>query len=166
MFPSFEGVLGDAKSGGSRRKSTQSLAGLFQIPDGLLLFFTHTLVLDETRVLSDILTFDLQSGLRRLCFEDKVVVAVWAVLVALFKLLNVLAESLFAFFARKDHFEGGLEVVCLGLGVAFCAVEPFAACCCVVLAMRVRRDGGGAEGLAAGRADRHLGVEDVFAVTC
>lgn len=94
------------------RRSTQSLAGLFQVPDGLLLFLAHTLILDKTSVLSNILTLDLQSSLRRLCFEDKVVVAVWAVLVTLFKLLNVLAESLFAFFARKDHFEGGLEVVC------------------------------------------------------
>lgn len=94
------------------RGSTQSLAGFFQVPDGLLLFLAHTLVLDETGVLSNVLTLDLQSSLRRLCFEHKVVVAVWAILVALFKLLNVLAESLFAFFACEDHLEGGLEVVC------------------------------------------------------
>lgn len=94
------------------RKSTQSLACLFQVPDGLLLFLAYTLVLDETSVLSYILALDLQSSLRCLCFEDKVVVAVRAVFVALFKLLDVLAESLFALFAREDHFEGGLEVVC------------------------------------------------------
>ena len=113
------------------RESTQSFAGLLQVPNGLLLFLAHTLVLDETGVLSDILTLNLQSSLRRLCFKDKVVVAVWAVFVALFKLLNVLAESLFALFACKDHLEGGLEVVCFGLGMAFCAIEPFAACYCV-----------------------------------
>ena len=148
------------------RISTQSLAGLFQVPDGLLLFLAHTLVLDKTSVLSDILALDLQSSLWCLCFKNKVVVAVRAVLVALFKLLNVLAESLFAFFACKDHFKGGLEVVCFRLGVAFCAIEPFAACCCVVLAMSLRWDGGGLAGLAARRANRDLGVEDVFAATC
>jgi hypothetical protein len=110
-------------------RSTQSLAGLFQVPDGLLLFLALTLVLDETRILSDILTLDLQSGMWRLCFEDKVVVAVRAILVALVKLLNIFAESLFALFASKDHFECWLEVVCLGLGMAFCTIEPFAACC-------------------------------------
>mgnify|MGYP000888566584 CR=1 FL=1 len=148
------------------RISTQSLAGLFQVPDGLLLFLAHTLVLDETCVLSDILALDLQSSLWCLCFKHKVVVAVRAVLVALFKFLNVLSESLFAFFACKDHFKGGLKVVCFGLGVAFCAIEPFAACCCVALVMGLRRDGGGLAGLAARRADRDLGVEDVFTAKC
>jgi hypothetical protein len=148
------------------RRSTQPLAGLFQVPDGLLLFLALTLVLDETCVLSHILALDLQSSMWRLCFKDKVVVAVWAILVALFKLLNVLAESLFALFARKDHFEGGLEVVCFRLGVTFSAIEPFAACCGAVLVMGLRRDGGGSERLAAGRADRDLGVEDVFAAPC
>jgi hypothetical protein len=148
------------------RRSTQPLAGFFQVPNGLLLFLALTFVLDETCVLSDILALDLQSGMWRLCFKDKVVVAVWAILVALVKLLNVLAESLFALFACKDHFEGGLEVVCFRLGVAFSAIEPFAACCRAVLVMGLRRDGGGSEGLAAGRADRDLGVEDVFAAAC
>lgn len=135
------------------RRSTQSLTGLFQVPNGLLLFLAHTVILDETSILSNILTLNLQSGLWRLCFEDKVVVTVRAVLVTLFKLLNILAESLLALFAGEDHFEGGLEIVCFGLGVAFCAVEPFAACCCAVLVMELRQGGGGAEGLAAGRAD-------------
>ena len=92
---------------------TQSLAGLLQAPDGLLLFLAHTLVLDEAGVLSDILTLDLQSGLWCLCFENKVVVAMRAVLVTLFELLDVLAERLSAFLASKDHLQGRLKVVCL-----------------------------------------------------
>jgi hypothetical protein len=87
-----------------------------------------------------------------------------AVLVTLVKLLNILAESLFTFFAGENHFKGGLEIVCFGFSVAFCAVKPFAACVCAVLVMGLRQGGGGAEGLAAGRANRDLGVEDVFAV--
>jgi hypothetical protein len=125
----FERVSIDCKAGGIMGISTKSLAGFFQVPDGLLLFLALTFVLYETRILSNILALDLQSGMWRLCFKDKVVVAVWAILVTLVKLLDILAESLFALFACKDHFEGGLEVVCLGLGVAFCAIEPFAACC-------------------------------------
>lgn len=148
------------------RKSTQSLAGLFQVPNGLHFFLAHTIILNETSILSDILTLDLQSGLWCLCFEHKVVVAVRAVLVTLVKLLNILAESLFTFFAGEDHFEGRLEVVCFRFSVTFCAVEPFAACGCAVLVMGLRQGGGGAEGLAAGRANRDLGVEDVFAVIC
>ena len=41
------------------RKLTQSLTGLFQVPDGLLLFLALTVILDETIVLSDILALDL-----------------------------------------------------------------------------------------------------------
>lgn len=110
---------------------TQSLACFLQTPDGLLLFLTHTLVLDEAGILSDILTLDLESSLRCLCLEDEVVVAMRAVFVTLLELLNILAESLSALLASKDHFEGGLQVVCLRFGVAFCAVKPFAACGCI-----------------------------------
>lgn len=148
--PGFVHVQIDLRQGCNMRKSTQSLTGLFQVPNGLHFFLAHTIILDKTSILSDILTLDLQSCLWRLCFENKVVVAVRTVLVALLELLNILAESLFALFAGEYHFEGGLEVVCFGLSVAFCAVEPFAACGCAVLVMGLRQGGGGAEGLAAG----------------
>ena len=70
------------------------------------------------------------------------IIAVRTVLVAVLKLLHILSKALFAFFAGKGHLEGLFEVVLLGFGVAFGAVEPLA---------------------TARGADGDLGVEDVFA---
>jgi hypothetical protein len=66
-----------------------------------------------------------------------------AVLIALVELLHVFAEDLSALFACEDHLGSAFELVVLLLSVAFCAVEPLP---------------------TAWRADRDLGVEDVFAV--
>lgn len=71
------------------------------------------------------------------------VVAVRAVLVSLLKVTCVLAEALAALLARKSHLKLLLQRMRLLLGVASRTLEPLA---------------------AAGRADRHLGVEDVLAV--
>jgi hypothetical protein len=100
---------------------------LLEIPQRLRPVVSFTLILEHACILAHIIALDLQSRLRRDGLEDKVVVAVGAVLVALVKLLDVLAEALFALFAGKHHFERGLEVVLFRLGVAFCAVEPFLA---------------------------------------
>lgn len=70
------------------------------------------------------------------------VVAVWAVLVALLELLHVFPEAFSALLAGEDHLQGWLELVRLGFSVAFGTVEPFP---------------------AAGGPDRNLGVENVFA---
>lgn len=65
--------------------------------------------------------------MRRPGFQHVMVVAMRAVFVALLVLLDVLAEGLFALFAGKDHFQGGLEGVRFRFRVAFGAVEPFPA---------------------------------------
>lgn len=57
--------------------------------------------------------------------------------------MGILPETLLAFLAGKDHLEALLQLMRLGFMVAISAVEPL---------------------LAAGRADGHLGVQDVFAV--
>lgn len=70
------------------------------------------------------------------------VVAARAVLVAVLKLAGVFPEAFLALLAGEYHFEALQQRVVSRLGVALCAVEPF---------------------FAARRADRDLGVEDVFA---
>lgn len=108
----------------------------------MLLLRLHPLVLQHARILPHILALDLQPRLGLHSLDQKVVVAVRAVFVALVKLGHVFAEALFAFLAREDHLGGLFEVVGLGVGVALRAVEPLA---------------------AAGGADGDLGVEDVLA---
>ena len=69
------------------------------------------------------------------------VIAVWTVLVALVKLLHVLAERLLALLAQERHLHGLPEPMVLCLSVTLGAVKPL---------------------LAARRANGDLGVEDVF----
>lgn len=71
-----------------------------------------------------------------------VIITVWTILVALLVVRHVLAKRLFALFARKRHLCRLLKSVVLRFCVALCAVEPL---------------------LAAWRAYRHLGVQDMFA---
>lgn len=113
------------------------------IPNSQVLFRFNPLILDHPRVLSNILSLHLQSCLWFFGLNDKVVVAVRAVLVAVFEFGHVFAETLFTFLACKGHFHGLFESVVLGFGVAFGAVEPL---------------------FAARGADGDLGVEDVFAI--
>ena len=71
-------------------------------------------------------------GLSCLCFNDKVVIAMGAVLIGLLELFDLLAESALALLAQEDHFHGGHELVVFApfLHVALRAVEPkFAAWC-------------------------------------
>ena len=93
-------------------------------------------------VFPDVLALDLEPGLRGDGVDDKVVVAVGAIFVALLKLLCLLAEALLALFAGKDHLGRLLQRVVGRLLVALGAVKPL---------------------LAAGAADGDLGVEDVLA---
>jgi hypothetical protein len=125
--------------------STQLVRRFLDVENGSRFLFRQTVVLDHPksilvsasraeedgvspRVYPRVLAFHLQPSLRRERIDDKVVVAVWAVLVRLVKLLGVLSEDLFALFAGKDHLEALEEDVVLGFGVAFRAIEPFLAC--------------------------------------
>ena len=71
------------------------------------------------------------------------VITVGTILVALLVAGHVFAKRLFALFTDKHHLCCLLQSVVLRFGMAFGAVEPL---------------------FAARRANRHLGVEDVFAV--
>ena len=84
-----------------------------------------------------------EGGLR---LNDIVIVAVGAELVSLLELTHLFAEGLLALLAKEDQIEGGHELVVIAehLFVAVGAVEPL---------------------LAAGGANRHLGVHNVFAHT-
>ena len=73
------------------------------------------------------------------------VVAVRAVLITFIELLHVLAKALLALLTRERHLHGLFELVCLRFGVALRAVEPLP---------------------AARRANRDLGIEDVFTILC
>ena len=83
-------------------------------------------------------------GLSCLCLNDKVVIAMRAVLISLFEFFNLLAESALALLAQEDHFHGRHELVVIAplLHVALRAVVPL---------------------FAAGCTNRDLRVEDVFA---
>lgn len=96
-------------------------------PPGVPGVLLGSLIPEHLVVHSDIITLNGQGSLGGLGFEDEVVVAVRAVLVAIVKLLGVFAEGLFAFLASKRHFEALHERVAFLLLVAFCAVEPFPA---------------------------------------
>ncbi len=89
---------------------------------------SRPIILEQLAIHAHIVTLDRQRGLRRLGVDDKVVVTVGAVLVAVVKLLGVLAKALFAFLAGKRHFKRLHERVRLAVFVALCAVEPSAAC--------------------------------------
>lgn len=126
-----------------------SLAPTSSQPRSLTLIFPnrrhflllHTVIPDHPSVLPDIVTLDLQAGLWLDSLEQEVIVAVRAVFVALLKSLHVLAEAFLAFLAGKNHLGGAFELMVVLFGMAFGAVEPLP---------------------AAGSADGHLGVENVF----
>ena len=122
--------------------STQPRGLAFVIPNANLILTLHALILQHACIFPYVITFDLQPHLRFLRLQQKVVITMRAVLVALIKLVHVFAETLFALFAREDHLHRLFERVRLCVGVALRTVEPLS---------------------AARGADRDLGVEDVFA---
>lgn len=67
----------------------------------------------------------------------------WAIFVALFVDCHILAESLLTLFANERHLRRPRKWMCLCLGMTFRTVEPL---------------------LATRGADRHLGIQDVFAM--
>ena len=88
---------------------SHALAGALEIPDSLLLFILHPIVLEHPGVLPYVLALDFKSGLRFFRFQNKVVVAVGTVFVAVVKILQVLAEAFLALLAGKDHLQRGLQ---------------------------------------------------------
>jgi hypothetical protein len=76
------------------------------------------------------------------CRAYIMIIAMWAVFVALFVDCHILAESLLTLFANERHLRRPRKWMCLCLGVTFRTVEPL---------------------FATGGADRHLGIQDVFA---
>ena len=87
---------------------SQTFVKTLDTPDFLLLLASFPVVLEHPRILTHILALDLQSRFRLYRFQHEVVVAVWAIFVAVVKVLYVLPETLFALFAGEDHLEGGL----------------------------------------------------------
>lgn len=85
----------------------------------------HPLVPDHPVVDAHVLGLDRQRGLGRHGVEDKVVIAVRAVLVGLLELLRVLAETLLALLAGEGEVELLADGVRLVLGVALGAIVPF-----------------------------------------
>src|SRR5690242_15004068 len=142
--------------------SSQLVWCFLDIEDGAHILLPLALVLDHPVVDTGVLSLDVERRLGRQRVEHKVVVAVRAVLVAaplvladipwtttsvlaqavpVLELAGVFAEGLLALFAYEDHLKALQQRVVGRLLVAHGAVEPF---------------------LAARRADRDLGVEDVF----
>jgi hypothetical protein len=109
----------------SSSHSAQSLLDAFNIEYRRDLFPPHSVVLQHPRIDSHVLSFYLQLHFRSQSINDKVVVAVRAILVTLVKFQRVFAEALFALFTGKDHFGLLEERVGFCFGVTFGAVEPF-----------------------------------------
>lgn len=127
----------------SFHRSSQTRRLQLIIPYRQVLFGFNTVILEHSGIFPHILALDFQPCLGLLGFQNVVIVAVRAVLVAILVLTHVFAEHLFALFAREHHFHCLLKAVCLLLGVAFGTVEPL---------------------FAAWGANGDLRVEDVFAV--
>lgn len=86
--------------------STQLIRIGLGVENGPVLDRLHPVVLQHTVVHTRVFAFDAQGRFRDYGFDNKVVIAVGAVLVSLFELLRILAETLFALFAGERHLEG------------------------------------------------------------
>jgi hypothetical protein len=125
-------------------------------------------------VYSGILALDLDSWFRGQGINDEVIVAMRAVLIALVKLLGVLAKGLFAFLAGKGDLEAFEEGMAFRLFVAVGAIEPLAAWekkkTAVSILLDIRHQTSakvwwgmcGTRTRTTGGPDGDLGVEDVF----
>ncbi len=87
---------------------------------------SRSVVLQELVVHAGIVAFDGERRFGNLGFNDKVVVAVRAVFVAVLELLCIFAEAFFALFASESHVVRLKKWVLLLFGMAFGTVEPFA----------------------------------------
>ena len=104
---------------------------------------TRTRRRNAPRVHPCILALNTNHGLWCFGIDDVVIITVGTILVALLVVGHVFAKHLLALFIDKHNLCCLLQSVVLRFGMAFSAVEP---------------------PFAAQRANRHLGVEDVFAV--
>jgi hypothetical protein len=85
----------------------------------------HPLIPQHLVIDPHVFALDGKGGLGRFRVDDKVVIAVGAVFVAILEFLSVFAKAFFALFAGKDHLETLQQRMGFLLAVAFGAVEPF-----------------------------------------
>jgi len=78
---------------------TESVCCLVEAEDGAFSIPTYPLVLEHPGIYARILAFDLEGGLGGHSFDYKVIIAVWAVLIAFVKLCRILAKTFLAFLA-------------------------------------------------------------------
>jgi len=76
---------------------TEPVCCLVEAEDGAFSIPTYPLVLEHPGIYARILAFDLEGGLGGHSFDYKVIIAVWAVLIAFVKLCRVLAKTFLAF---------------------------------------------------------------------
>jgi hypothetical protein len=102
---------------------------LVAVEERAALLFADAVVLEHAGVDAHVLALYLESGFGRDGVQNKVVVAVGAILVGLVVFVGiVLAEALFALLAGEGELRVLQERVVLGFAVALGAVEPLAAC--------------------------------------
>lgn len=87
-----------------RTLSSQLIRRLLNIEYSSLLLASNSLILQHPIVDSRILSLKLEHRLWRDSFKDKVVIAVWAVFIAILELRSVLSEGLFALLAGEYLF--------------------------------------------------------------
>jgi len=85
---------------------TEPVCCLVEVEDGAFGITSYTLVLEHPGVYACIFAFDLEGGLGSHSFDYEVIIAVWAVLIALVELRRILAKAFFAFLACECQLIG------------------------------------------------------------
>lgn len=109
------------------RRLAQPVGILVWVEHGAVVLLFHSVVPQHLIIDPHILALHRKRSLGCLGIDDEVIIAVWAVFVAVVELLGVLAEALLALLAGKDHFEALQKGVFFLLAMAFGAVKPFSA---------------------------------------
>jgi hypothetical protein len=82
--------------------STQLIRSLLHIKDRPLLLPSNTIVLQHPAIDSCVFSLDLQHWLWGDSFENKVIIAVWTVLVTFLELFCIFPEGFLTLFAGKS----------------------------------------------------------------
>jgi hypothetical protein len=106
----------------------QFISVVLYIKYGPPLVVLDAVIFEHAVIHACILALDAECRLGNDGFEDKVIIAVRAVLVGLLELLRVFPEALLALLAGEGHLEGLQELMRFLLVVALGAVEPLLAC--------------------------------------
>lgn len=111
-----------------------------------LLYLLDTVIFEHPSIHSGVLALHTNNSLRGLRIDDIMVIAMWAIFIALLIRRHILPKRLFTLLAQERHFRRLRQVMTLRFSVAFGAIEPqFAAGCtyrhlCIQYVFTVKED--------------------------